>query len=151
MSHKKNLRLFETQGTTVLHIGDMEIWDGADMALLRETLTRVIKKDRARTVGVDMTYVKYIPSGFFGMLFDWFDQGTKIRLFAPQPNVQRMLWFRQFFQKMDDVCFELKPNSRAAYSEVDFTVPEVPEHDWADTPPRRPLVEQEEEMASYDW
>ena len=149
MSHKKNLRLFETQGTTVLHIGDMEIWDGADMALLRETLTRVIKKDRARFVGVDMTYVKYIPSGFFGMLFDWHDQGTRIRLFSPQPNVQRMLWFRQFFQKQDDVCFELKPNARVTYSEVDFTVPEVIENDWEDLPPRQRAVKQE--VATHDW
>lgn len=83
-----------------------------------------------------MTYVKYIPSGFFGMLFDWHDQGTmRIRLFSPQPNVQRMLWFRQFFQKQDDVCFELKPNSRVTYTEVDFTVPEVIENDWEDVPP----------------
>lgn len=140
MSHKKNLRLFETHGSMVLHIGEMEIWDGADMALLRETLTRVIKRDRRKSVGVDMTYVKYIPSGFFGMLFDWYDTGIRIRLLRPQPNVQRMLWFRQFFQKLDDVCHELRPTARQAFTEPRFH----PEPDWDEDRPLPPRVESEE-------
>ena len=62
-------------------------------------------------VGVDMQYVKYIPSGFFGMLFDWWDQGVRIFLFNPQPNVQRMLWFSRFFQPTGNGCYELCPEN----------------------------------------
>ena len=71
MASKKNLRLYTQCGVTVLDLGEMEIWDGADLALVRETLTRLIVGEKCRGVGVNMSYVKYIPSGFFGMLFDW--------------------------------------------------------------------------------
>ena len=56
-----------------------------------------------------MTFVKYIPSGFFGMLFDWHETGVKIRLYTPQPNVRRMLWFDRFFEPINDLTFELRP------------------------------------------
>ena len=109
MASKKFLRLSPREKFTVLNLGDMEIWDGADMALLRESLTRLINGDKHRSIGVDMSHVKYIPSGFFGMLFDWYESGVRIRLYSPQPNVRRMLWFSQFFGAIDENCFELAP------------------------------------------
>ena len=82
----------------LLQLGEMEIWDGADLALLREGLFRLIQGESCPAIAIDMRYVKYIPSGFFGMLFDWQEKcGTWFALTPPQPNVQRMLWFRQFF------------------------------------------------------
>jgi anti-anti-sigma regulatory factor len=104
---KKLLQLVPNDGFTVLNLGDMEIWDGADMALLRESLTRLIRAEKHRRIGIDMSHVKYIPSGFFGMLFDWFETGVQIRLYSPQPNVRGMLWFNQFFEAVDAACFSL--------------------------------------------
>lgn len=109
MANKKLLRVFPDEQVTVLDLGEMEIWDGADMALLRDSLTRLINVEKRRSIGIDMRYVKYIPSGFFGMLFDWYETGVKIRLYAPQPNVRRMLWFSRFFKPVGDDCHELKP------------------------------------------
>ena len=106
---KKPLRVFPDEQVTVLDLGDMEIWDGADMALLRESLTRLIKFEKRRSIGIDMSHVKYIPSGFFGMLFDWYETGVQIRLYSPQPNVRKMLWFNRFFKAVSEVCHELKP------------------------------------------
>lgn len=92
----------------VLRIGEMEIWDGADLALLREGLTQIIERDGARAIAIDMTYVKYIPSGFFGMLVDWQEKrNVSFWLTTPQPNVQAMLWFRQFFRPTDSGWHEL--------------------------------------------
>jgi hypothetical protein len=111
MASKKFLQLVPNEGFTVLNLGDMEIWDGADMALLRESLTRLIKAEKHRRIGVDMSHVKYIPSGFFGMLFDWYETGVQIRLYAPQPNVRMMLWFNHFFAPVADDCFALAPQA----------------------------------------
>jgi hypothetical protein len=108
---KKSLRIFVRGNVTVLALGDMEIWDGADLALLRESLTRCISVEKKRNIGVDMSHVKYIPSGFFGLLFDWHEQGARIRLFAPQPNVRQMLWFSRFFHPVSDDGFELRPDT----------------------------------------
>ncbi|MCA9035771.1 MAG: hypothetical protein KDA91_11610 [Planctomycetaceae bacterium] len=91
----------------IVSLEDMEIWDGADLALLRESLTNLIEKDGFRSIGVDLTCVKYIPSGFFGMLFEWYDAGLQIRLFYPQENVAQMLWFRMFFAAEQDGVYKL--------------------------------------------
>ncbi|MBX3436267.1 MAG: hypothetical protein KF861_02170 [Planctomycetaceae bacterium] len=101
MAERKSLEgltLRDHDGTRIMALGDMEIWDGADLSLLRDGMNHVILKERHRSIAVDMSHVKYVPSGFFGMLFDWFDKGVMIRLYAPQERVVNMLWFRQFFE-----------------------------------------------------
>lgn len=91
--------LIEVQGDLhLLHVGEMDIWDGADLALLREGLFKLIEQEHCRSIAIDMRFVKYIPSGFFGMLFDWTEKrGVQFALTPPQPNVQKMLWFQRFF------------------------------------------------------
>jgi hypothetical protein len=62
-----------------------------------------------------MQFVKYIPSGFFGMLYDWQEKcGTWFALTPPQPNVQRMLWFRQFFRLNAEGLYEMLPEPSEA-------------------------------------
>ncbi|MBW3540659.1 MAG: STAS domain-containing protein [Planctomycetes bacterium] len=109
MASKRRLRMtiYERDGVTVMNLGAVEIWDGADLSLLRDTLTRLIEQDGLDSIGVDMTHVKYIPSGFFGMLYDWHEHGIDMRLYTPQPNVAAMLWFRKFFEHEGDGSFVL--------------------------------------------
>jgi anti-anti-sigma regulatory factor len=104
---RERMQLIPRGDVMVVELGEMEIWDGADLALLRETLTRLMDVDQHKAVGIDMSHVKYIPSGFFGMLCDWHDRGYRMCLFSPQPNVARMLWFRRFFEHSGDDCFSL--------------------------------------------
>lgn len=99
MSSRKKQRLLVRveNDFAMVELVEMEIWDGADLALIRESLSVLIEREGYRAVGVDLQWVKYIPGGFFGMLFEWYEQGMRIRLDNPQPNVQKMLWFRMFF------------------------------------------------------
>jgi anti-anti-sigma factor len=107
----KRMKITPENQSLLLQIGEMEIWDGADLALLREGLTQLIETERVRSICIDMHYVKYIPSGFFGMLFDWLEKrGVQFYLTAPQPNVQRMLWFRQFFYLTTYGWYEMRPS-----------------------------------------
>lgn len=94
-------------GVTVVDIGDMEIWDGADLSLIRDTLHVIIVKEGRRSVGVDMRFVQHIPSGFFGMLFDWFEKGVEVSLFHPRERVRNMLWFRKFFTRDERGLYRL--------------------------------------------
>ncbi len=123
---KKSLPVSERQGFSVLELGDMEIWDGADLSLLRECLVRLIQGKKCRRVGVDMSFVKYVPSGFFGMLFDWHDAGIAIRLYSPQSNVERMLWFNRFFEPMGEGVYQLCPSRHEAPTESSPLIPESP-------------------------
>lgn len=127
---RERLQIFEMDGVTVVHIGDVEIWDGADLALLRETLTKLIEVQGCQSLGVDMATVKYIPSGFFGMLFEWYERGIHMSLFSPQPNVENMLWFRLFFRHHSANRFILKddPNRESTPPpSSEWTHDELPE------------------------
>jgi len=104
---KQRMKLHDRDGVTVMDLGPIEIWDGADLSLLRDTLTALIEHERCRSIGVEMSTVKYIPSGFFGMLFDWHERGVEMRLYSPQPNVANMLWFRRFFEHEGDGTWAL--------------------------------------------
>lgn len=105
----KRMLIDVRDGFLLLQLGEMEIWDGADLALLREGLFHLIDREECTAIAIDMRFVKYIPSGFFGMLFDWQDKcGTWFALTPPQPNVQRMLWFRQFFKLNSEGLFEMQ-------------------------------------------
>ena len=62
---KQRLSIRIESDFAVVSLEDMEIWDGADLALLREALTALIERDGYRALGFDLSSVKYIPSGFF--------------------------------------------------------------------------------------
>ena len=111
MAERKSLdglTLSRQHGTTLMALAAMEIWDGADLSLLRDGMNHVILKEKHRSVAIDMTFVKYVPSGFFGMLYDWYEKGVTIRLYAPQERVINMLWFRQFFAPERDSWYILQ-------------------------------------------
>ena len=130
MSSRKKQRLTvrTEEDFAIVSLEDMEIWDGADLALIREALTRLVEHDGFRAIGVNLSAVKYIPSGFFGMLFEWYEQGIKIRLYYPRINVEQMLWFRMFFTSDDEGAYSLNddkvrgnsPNEQVAYHRREF-------------------------------
>jgi len=130
MSSRKKQRLTvrAEEDFAIVALEDMEIWDGADLALIREALTKLIEHDGFRAIGVDLSSVKYIPSGFFGMMFEWYEQGLRVRLYDPQKNVEQMLWFRMFFVSDDQGTYQLNddemrgnsPNEQVAYHRREF-------------------------------
>lgn len=115
----------DREGYHVLDLGRIDIWDGADLSLLRESLSLLITTEGRTAVGVDLSHVKYIPSGFFGMLYDWQEQGVDVRLYNPQPNVAAMIWFRQFaapvgggvYDLVSEGRIELPPEGQPGYRE----------------------------------
>lgn len=114
MATSRHLRmtLHNWDNFTVLDLKNVEIWDGADLSLLRDTQSDLIMKKGCRAMGVNMEHVKYIPSGFFGMIYDWHEYGVAIRLYNPQPHVASMLWFRQFFDEIGENTYELHGKPR---------------------------------------
>ena len=111
MAERKNthgLTVKRHRRATVIDIGEMEIWDGAALSLIREKLNRLIDRKQRRSIAIQMRTVKYVPSGFFGMLYDWFERGITVRLVAPQERVTQMLWFQRFFEHDQDDSYLLR-------------------------------------------
>ena len=122
MAERKNthgLTVKRHRRATVIDIGEMEIWDGADLSLIRDTLNRLIVKERRRSIAIQMRTVKYVPSGFFGMLYDWFERGITVRLVAPQPRVTQMLWFQRFFELEQNESYLLRENLKLDVEEME--------------------------------
>ncbi len=120
MAARKNterIDVYQHRGMTVLDMGEIEIWDGADLSLIRDMLIVVIEQRGAKRIAVEMSSVKYVPSGFFGMLFDWFDRGIQICILSPQENVRQMLWCKRFFQSQDNESFHLHLGPEIPYAE----------------------------------
>ncbi len=79
----------------VISIGEMEIWDGADSSLLRETLEQLRSRFK-KIIGVDMRYVKSLPPGIFNILQKEADEGREVILITSQDaEYQTYLWFTQ--------------------------------------------------------
>jgi hypothetical protein len=91
----------------IIDIGDMEIWDGADLSLIRDTLFRLVLQEGVDAFAIDMHAVQYVPSGFFGMLFDWMERGIEVQLLNPRERVRQMLWFRKFFTRIEANTYRL--------------------------------------------
>ena len=151
MNRKKRQRVkvYADGETAVVGLDDIEIWDGADLALLREVLNELIEKDAYRAIGVNLHSVKYIPSGFFGMLYEWYEDGIRIILQSPQPNVEHMLWFRMFFLRQSDGSFWLNdeavrhhtPGEQVEYHRREFTSELDQEQEPVDSSVAEPPVE----------
>ena len=111
MARRHQMTIEKLDRYQVIDLGPMDIWDGADLALLRETLTRLVENEGVTRVAVDMSHVKYVPSGYFGMLFDWAERGASICLDGPCERVRQMIWFRKFLAPMGDDRFRLETES----------------------------------------
>ena len=114
-------------GVPVLSLAEMDIWDGTDLSLLRDTLWDMIKKEDCRSFGIDLRKVQYIPSGFFGTMYSWHARGITVRLYSPHVRIRAMLWFRHCFQPVEDNSYLLCNTPR-----LDFD--ETPELKWYELP-----------------
>lgn len=148
-SRRKQVQFYHLNDMVVMHLGCMDIWDGADLALIRDTLVQIRSWDSCPRVGIDMSTVKHVPSGFFGTLFDWHERGVPICFVRPLPQVRRMLWFRQFTIPGPDAIFTLtslpqeeltergvghwedEPETEPAWSENSDTLSNERQLDWA--------------------
>jgi hypothetical protein len=95
--HTHGLSIHEHGGVSVIDIGELEVWDGAELSLLRDTFATLMRGGNCRAIAVNMSTVQCIPSGFFGALMNCFDEGLSVQLIDPRPIVKNMRWFRQFF------------------------------------------------------
>jgi hypothetical protein len=106
---RERLSVQRQSDVVVLDMGAKEMWDGADLSLLREQMTNIGAGSLNPSIAIEMRHVKYLASGFFGTLFDWREKNgaRSVRLYSPQPCVRQMIWFQQFFIREADECYIL--------------------------------------------
>lgn len=90
----------------VISLGRAQAWDYGDLVRLRQSAGTLFKAGYHR-IGIDMSRVIYLPSGFMNMLCEWTDRGTEVLLYHPAANVRQMLWFVEFVESVGDGAFRV--------------------------------------------
>ena len=102
----------ERDGVAVVSLGQANVWDFGDLIRLREVANGLISDGRRR-IGVDLSHVGCLPSGFMNMLCEWQERGLDVFLFDPRPNVRNMLWFVRFTEEVARGEFRVTCSSAA--------------------------------------
>jgi anti-anti-sigma factor len=85
------LRVYETGAVIVLGFGGGEIPDRIDLGTYRAEITSLLQQNQCEMLGLDLTGVKYIPSGMLGMLVSLRQQGITVQLYNPSADVREVL------------------------------------------------------------
>ena len=112
---RRNSKVYVRQqgGVATVSLGERNIWDLADLRLLREISERLVHVRRCRDITVDMRSAQSLASGFFGLLHDLCKLGVKVTLLAPHRGVREMLWFRAFCEHVVDDCYRFVGESQS--------------------------------------
>jgi hypothetical protein len=98
--------IHERNGVAVVSLGQANVWDFGDLVRLREVASGLISEGQRR-IGIDLSHVGYLPSGFMNMLCEWQERGLDVFLFDPRPNVRDMLWFQRFTEPAGTNAFRI--------------------------------------------
>ena len=96
----------ERNGIAVVSLGEANVWDFGDLVRLREVATSLISEGR-RQIGIDLSHVGCLPSGFMNMLCEWQERGLAVYLFEPRANVREMVWFQKFTEPVSATAFRM--------------------------------------------
>lgn len=99
-------RVCERDGIAIVSLGRATVWDTGDLVRLREVATSLMSRRWLR-IGLDLSQVGFLPSGFMNMLCEWREHGFEVHLFDPLPAVQEMLWFQQFTELVSGTTYRL--------------------------------------------
>jgi len=98
---RRQIVVSDRDGVAVIDLGPANVWDYGDLVRLREAASGLISDGRRR-IGVDLSHVGCLPSGFMNMLCEWQERGMDVYVFNPRSNVRSMLWFHTFAERVSE-------------------------------------------------
>ena len=85
------LELVQDGETTVLSFGSSEVLDQINLAVCRDQITEIVKRNQTKTLAFEMSGVRFIPSGMLGLLASLRDLVAKIQILNPSADVREVL------------------------------------------------------------
>jgi anti-anti-sigma factor len=85
------LEVYEAGELTVVGFGGREILDRLSLGECREELMQLIREHECKTLAIDLTKVRLIPSGLLGMLCSIRRQGVAVHLYNASQDVREVL------------------------------------------------------------
>jgi hypothetical protein len=81
----------------------ISVWDGANQSAVRD----VLQENPQKNVMIDMTGIRHLPTGTFAMFYNQAELGRNIYLYSPEPEVQRMYWFRIYARHQQGCMYRM--------------------------------------------
>jgi len=94
----------------LLTLNEAQIWTASDLCQLRAVVEQRLTTGED-SVCIDLSRVTHLPSGFFGLLCHFRDQGINVSLYETRQSVCDLIWFQRFFQRGagNSHCFREEP------------------------------------------
>ena len=83
---------------TVIGFGDRKVLSHMDVSDSREEIFALIRKQRCKTLAIDLTGIEIIPSGLLGLLVAVHHQGVSVCLFNPSNDLREVLEITKLHQ-----------------------------------------------------
>ena len=95
----------------LLTLNESQIWTATDLYQLREAVHQRLTTGE-ESVCIDLSRVRHLPSGFFGLLCSFHDQGINVSLYETRQSICDLIWFQRFFQRSagNSHCFREEPH-----------------------------------------
>jgi anti-sigma B factor antagonist len=85
------LEVYQAGELTVVGFGGSEVLDRVDLASCRDDLVRLIDEHKCRTLAIDLTGVKLMPSGLLGLLSSIHRLGVEVQIYNACPDIREVV------------------------------------------------------------
>lgn len=85
------LEVYEAGELTVVGFGGREILDHINLAECRDELLNLIREHQTKTLAIDLTGVKLLPSGMLGLLASVHRLGVEVQLYNACQDIREVL------------------------------------------------------------
>jgi anti-sigma B factor antagonist len=89
------LEVYEAGELTVVGFGGREIIDSVSVADCRDELQELISEHGCRSLALDLTGVRIVPSGLLGLLASVHQKGVEVHLYNANDDVREVLEITQ--------------------------------------------------------
>ena len=90
-SESQILSVYKTGPLTVVGFGGQDVLDQLNINSCAKEVLRLVSANQTQMLAFDLTGVKFIPSGLLGLLASLRNQGIKVQIYNPSPDVQEVL------------------------------------------------------------
>lgn len=101
----KTVEVYQAGELTVVGFGGEPVLDRIDLGDCRDELVQLIDQHRCRTLAIDLTGVKVMPSGMLGLLSSIHRGGVEVQIYNACPDIREVVEITRLDQilKLRDV------------------------------------------------
>ena len=91
MQTVSELEVYSAGELTVIGFGGRPVLDHLNLAVCRDEIVELIRENHCKTLALDLTGVRLIPSGLLGLLASIKRQGVTVQLYNPSADIREVL------------------------------------------------------------